>query len=500
MKSIAKYIFLLLLLLRFNEQTFGQNRIIDSLKSALKNAKHDTIRCAILNEMIGEEENDSIWPVYNDQLLKIVNQHLENKNSNDNRKFYIKHFAEAQYHLAYSAHAKNDLSEALKYYEKCLSYEKQLESNEVIANTLNNMGQLYVSLGNIPKALDYYQKSLKIVELDQNKNRAATVLNSIGFALKTQGDFPQALEYYHRSYKLHEQGKDKNGMAYALNNIGAIYYAQNNNVKALEYYTKSLKFREEVKNKKGIAQSLNNIGNIYEHQGDLVKGLEYHARSLAITQEIHDLPGMALSLNNIALLKLSKNEAVSAYGYAFRSLKIANEIGYPESIRNSAQVMKEVCQKLGKYKEAFEMYELQIKMRDSISNQETQKVAVKKQMQYDYEKKEAVTSAEHKSELEKQQAVADEKTRRQQIVIWSVGIGLLLVIAFAIFILRSLNLTREQKHLIEIKNKETEEQKHIIEEKQREIIDSIMYARRIQRALITPEKYIEKSLNRLGKE
>jgi hypothetical protein len=68
---------------------------------------------------------------------------------------------------------------------------------------------------------------------------------------------------------------------------------------------------------------------------------------------------------------------------------------------------------------------------------------------------------------------------------------------FAVYILRSLNITRKQKAIIELKEKETAEQKHLIEEKQKEIIDSITYARRIQRALITNEKYIDKSLNKL---
>ena len=47
-----------------------------------------------------------------------------------------------------------------------------------------------------------------------------------------------------------------------------------------------------------------------------------------------------------------------------------------------------------------------------------------------------------------------------------------------------------RKHLVE-------KQKELVEEKQKEIIDSINYASRIQRALITSERYIEKSLNRL---
>jgi hypothetical protein len=48
-------------------------------------------------------------------------------------------------------------------------------------------------------------------------------------------------------------------------------------------------------------------------------------------------------------------------------------------------------------------------------------------------------------------------------------------------------------------NAEISRQKEIIEEKQKEIIDSIRYAKRIQNALITSEKYVERNLFRLGK-
>jgi hypothetical protein len=40
----------------------------------------------------------------------------------------------------------------------------------------------------------------------------------------------------------------------------------------------------------------------------------------------------------------------------------------------------------------------------------------------------------------------------------------------------------------------------MVEEKQKEIVSSIYYARRIQRALITNERYIEKSINKLKKD
>ena len=44
-----------------------------------------------------------------------------------------------------------------------------------------------------------------------------------------------------------------------------------------------------------------------------------------------------------------------------------------------------------------------------------------------------------------------------------------------------------------------ERQKDIVVEKQKEILDSIYYAEKIQKALITSEKYIEKTLERIHK-
>jgi hypothetical protein len=85
-------------------------------------------------------------------------------------------------------------------------------------------------------------------------------------------------------------------------------------------------------------------------------------------------------------------------------------------------------------------------------------------------------------------------------IVWFV-LGLIVCGVMLFFIIRS-NLIRKkinkeleaQKKVIEEQKLKAEHQKELIEEKQREIIDSIKYARRIQRSLLTPEKYIEKNL------
>jgi len=64
------------------------------------------------------------------------------------------------------------------------------------------------------------------------------------------------------------------------------------------------------------------------------------------------------------------------------------------------------------------------------------------------------------------------------------------VFFFTMFVLRTLSLTRKQKAIIE-------KQKELVEEKNNEILASIRYAKRIQDALMTSQKYIERNIKRL---
>ncbi|MBC7864779.1 MAG: hypothetical protein IAF38_17530, partial [Bacteroidia bacterium] len=129
-----------------------------------------------------------------------------------------------------------------------------------------------------------------------------------------------------------------------------------------------------------------------------------------------------------------------------------------------------------------------ISIRDTLFSEENKKQLVRKEMSFEFEKKEAMTKAEQ----DKKEAAASAEKSRQRFILVFVSFILILVAAVAVIIFRSLRIARKQKTIIE-------EQKHIVEEKQKEILDSIYYARRIQRSLLTQEKYISRNLNRMMK-
>jgi len=428
---------------------YGQQNMVDSLNLALKTAKHDTTKLRLLGQLSEECDLNDILN-YALPAVELADKLLQDKS------------------------VSNLKSEILN--------QK--------ASALNNIGFIYMNHGDISNALDYYSKSLRIQEEIGDRKGLAGSLSNIGSVYNTQGDLSKALEYYGKSLKIMQDLGNKNGVANLLNNIGAIYKNQGNIAEALNFYERSLKIREETGDKKGIANSLNNIGSTYNNRGDIATGLEYFQKSLKIRREIGDKHGIAFSLNNIAAIyfKMASLEKIPsnklkkhlvARAYADSSLLLSRELGFPENIRNSEQRLMMIDSARGNYVQAFEHYKQYILYRDSINNAQTQKASIKSQLKYEFEKKEAIL----KEQQEKERAIAEEKDRFQQIVIWSVAGGLFLVVLFTVFVIRSLRITNRQKT--------------IIEEKQKEILDSIRYAKRIQTALITPEKYIDKNLNKL---
>ena len=123
-------------------------------------------------------------------------------------------------------------------------------------------------------------------------------------------------------------------------------------------------------------------------------------------------------------------------------------------------------------------------------------------MNFEFEKKEA----ELKTEQDKKDIISIADKKRQKLLLLLGSCILVLVAVFAVFMYRRFKITQRQKQVIDtayaeldIKNKEIELQKKIVEEHHKEVMDSIRYAKRIQTALITSEKYINNALNRLMK-
>jgi serine phosphatase RsbU (regulator of sigma subunit) len=128
-----------------------------------------------------------------------------------------------------------------------------------------------------------------------------------------------------------------------------------------------------------------------------------------------------------------------------------------------------------------------MKINDSLFNENIRKMALTKQIAFDFQLKENKILAEQ----EKKDILAKQDKKEQLIVrnILITAFILLLVIAGYIYY-----NYRDKKRINELisEQKEKLELQHIdLTEKQKEILDSIEYAKRLQRAILAPEKKLQ---------
>jgi len=435
---VSIIISLFILLLSYSLKAQDQ-RTVDSLKSVIEAAKHNTSVCNAYLSW-GEEvymSNPDTAVILFHKARETAERNLAAGPPPALEKKYLSSLADALNNIGYIYMNQGDIPKALEFYHKSLKIEEELGNKKGIATSLNNIGAIYNSQGDIPKALEYYHKSLKIREEIGYKQGMATSLNNIGYIHNNQGDIPKALEYFHKSLKIYEEIGYKEGIAYSLNNIGAIYDSQGDIPKSLEFYHKSLKVQEEIGDKQGIATSLNNIGYVYSSQGDIPNALEYYHKSLKIQKEIGDKKGIANSLHNIGSLELVQEALARALKNGTQGLLIAREIGSPDLISANSGLLSEVAKKQGNYQEALEMYELHIQMRDSIKNEATQKATIRQQTKYEFEKAQLIKEQEEK-EAER---IQTEATSRRDNLQYSVILIAILVLFGGVLALGFINVS-----------------------------------------------------------
>jgi len=484
---------ILIILFLFPCLLFGQNKQIDSLNLVLKNAKHDTTRANTynqLNAILSQSNFDTVSAISN-KVFTLIKKNKGSLSQAEKRSFSI-NGAIAEQSLGYFYIVKGKYDSALIVLQKVLNTWKEL-GNETEMATVNNMlGITYYNRGQSQEAIKYFSDALNYQEKNKNWENVKASLINIGTLHRQQNLNTESIVYFKRALNIFESTNDRAGIARAYTDIGVAYFNMSKLNDASEYCQKSMNVNKELDNKNGLAINYSDMALIRAKQEKYELALELNREAMKLYEETKNISGQTNTIYQIGYTLFKLNKFTESKEYAILALKAAYLDGYPGKIKNAELLSSQVDHALKNYKTAFEHFGKYIIYRDSINNQETQKAAIKKQMQYTYEKQEEVAKAEHKSELEKQQAVADEISRKQKIVIFSVAIGLLLVIVFAGYVFKTLRATRKQKILIEYKNKE-------IEEKQKEILDSIHYAKRIQTALIPSDKYIEKSLNKLQK-
>lgn len=409
-----------------------------------------------------------------DSLLKVWND----KQKGD------EHRLDALGNYIWDVHLFDNSDSAFFYIELFVEKAEEINSTKQIIKGYNLMGIAYDFRGNIAKAIDYYTRSLTLSEEIKDNVGIAMASNNIGLIYAQQENFEEAIAYYEKSAALKKEIKDSTGLVKSYNNIGLSYVGLNEYDLALDYYQKGLSLSEKINKPSEIAMVLHNLGILYYLKKDFQKAKAFLLRALDYEELLNSKYGISIALVNLSLVYNEEGDFEKAIQLGEKGLALAKEVEGIEEIRNGAKALWDIYKKQSRFKEALTMHELYVTVRDSILREDNKREILQAEFQYKFDKEQALKTAEHDAELEKQELLAAADKKRQNVIIYSTSGGLILVIIFSLLIYNRFKDTQK-------KNKIIQHQKEVVEGKNREITDSINYAKRIQNAILPPPKLVK---------
>ena len=258
---------------------------------------------------------------------------------------------------------------------------------------------------------------------------------------------------------------------------------------AIENHLLSLQHKEKIGDKYGIALSYYNIGLIQYRTSNFKAAEENSLKSLQISEEIGDNLNTARAYLQLGFIQNAKKNYTDAKTHFDKALKIGLKTNSKPLIRDLYKGEFVIDSLTSNWKGAFLNLRQFVIYRDSIVNDENNKAIAQQQMQFEFDKKEALLNKQQENE----RALTKADKKQQNIILGFAAVGIIVLVFFLVSSNKRQRLTQMQKTIIE-------EQKNTVDEKQKEILDSIHYAKRIQKSLLPTEKYIEKSINRLARK
>jgi len=397
----------------------------------------------------------------------------------------------------------NDPAKAALHMKASLELARKSGKKRLEAKLLNSLGGLHYFLGDYTEALKCAISSEKLMEELQDKDGLSDCYNGIALIYSKNNQYAMELKYFKKSLALRQELKDTLSISQSLSNIGGYYEDVENYDSCLIYYNESLRYAKLIHDQYGEALLLNNMGMIYLKRSNFKAGENFLLRSIALKKELDDPIGLAESNINLGDLYLATKRYAEAEKHLLLALDISKKLNALELMRDCYKSLSSTHKFRNDIHGAFKYLELYLQYNDSISTEERTRAITEMNARFNSEKNEKEIALLNKDK-EKQAALTAEEHKRKNIILGSVLGGLLLVIIFSVFLFnrfkitqRQKNIIEKQKQLVEQKKEEIEQQKELVEEKQKEILDSIHYARRIQRSLLTSEKYISRVLNKL---
>ncbi|MBL6446237.1 tetratricopeptide repeat protein [Fulvivirga sp. 29W222] len=405
-------------------KVFAQTRVIDSLKNVVAQAGTDSVKIESLR-----------------QLGVLMSDH--------------------------------DVAMAIDYVNKAIELSDAKGYELQKTDAINSLGIIYYGIGDYEQTLDCFLKVQAFQESRNDLKGMSRVYNNLGLLFKELGRYEKSIDYLEKSVELKLQTSDTLTLSSSYNNLGLVYQEGLNDYKrAAECHNKALVIDRRNKDDYGIFVSLANIGLNHFKLGNLDSAQYFYNNAVMLFGETDDKYVKAEFLYEFALLNAALGQFDRAIEKHNLSIEMAEKADIKLLLKKNYEGLSDIYTQLGDFKKALNFHKMYSDVNRELFNvDQTTKIA-------DIETNYHIQTKQNEIELLRKEAeIKDLKIYNDQMAFyWLVGMLVLVVFIVVLQYRKDVYRTRTNK-ILKQKNQE-------IIAKNQNIMDSILYAKNIQEAIL----------------
>jgi serine phosphatase RsbU (regulator of sigma subunit)/Tfp pilus assembly protein PilF len=368
---------------------------------------------------------------------------------------------------------------SIDFGERYLTMAEELRDSAAMVEGLQNLGITYYNIGDFEKTIHCFLQALRIEEGRNHIKGVAQAYNNLGVVFEEIGQEEKALNYYQRSLTIKEELKDSVFMANTISNIGYIYLHMGEVREALQYFNQSLTLDKLLNNEEGIIKSLNNIGESYTALNKYDSALYFFNQALA-KNEILSTYEKAQLYNNIANVYLNSQNYRKAIEIYQTALNLGKTVQAVVNIQDSYKGLSDAYSGLRDFERGLQYYKLYTASKDSVLNEDSAIKIARIETDYRIQKREKEIEL-----LKKEAEIRNLNLAKNRAVSYFLMGSLLLFLALVGILYHKYHFKQKANEMLEHQNRE-------IANKNLNILDSILYAKGIQEAILPDTTVLDK--------
>lgn len=327
----------------------------------------------------------------------------------------------------------------------------KLDDKELIARSLNMIGNAYYLMGDFSKSMDHYRQALTIREAMGDSNSIASSYNNIGAVYVQMKDHEQALYYLKKAKTIFEAMQDEARLFPIMNNIGALYNENAQYDTAYQYLTEAYEIAQRTQDEDNAAIALTNLGETALSMGLLQQSLDYQERALEISRRMGNKAMMATIYTNLGKTYLNAENYHQALNAFQKSLELSRKVNSLPDLQENYLYLADYYDIQRDHEQALHYYRLYASTKDSINSQEAMiRIKEMESISHAQDLQQEIELLRKDNEISKLKA-----TRLKNTIFFLAAVSLMIVLVFVVYYQKN-RLKRETTRLLEEKNKQLE--------------------------------------------